>query len=236
MKVSERVGPTELDARDESAGVLTQLRAYLASSDISANGRLPPERDLAEMLGVTRTELRKGLAVLESEGALWRHVGKGTFIGTRPLAAAADVTALARKTRPQEVMRARIALEPEITRLAALNATEEELSRLRNTNARCRAAETWRQYEAWDALLHHQLANASHNVLLIGLLDILNAVRRTVTWGRLRKSPERPPADHHSFAEHDRIIAAIAARDLDEAEEAMRAHLETVARNLVGSM
>jgi DNA-binding FadR family transcriptional regulator len=209
MRVSERVSPIELDAKDESAGVLTQLRAYLASSQVPANGRLPPERDLAEMLGVSRAELRKGLAVLEGEGALWRHVGKGTFVGTRPLAAAADVTALARKTRPQEVMRARIALEPEITRLAALNATEEELFRLRNTNARCRAAETWRQYEAWDALLHHQLANASHNILLIGLLDILNAVRRTVTWGRLRKSPERPPADHHSFAEHDRIIAAM---------------------------
>jgi DNA-binding FadR family transcriptional regulator len=57
-----------------------------------------------------------------------------------------------------------------------------------------------------------------------------------VTWGRLRKSPARPPADHHSFAEHDRIIAAIAARDLDEAESAMRAHLESVARNLVGSI
>jgi DNA-binding FadR family transcriptional regulator len=234
--VSDQAAPSLLDAKDESAGVLTQLRAYLASSEISANGRLPPERDLAEMLGVTRAELRKGLAVLEGEGALWRHVGKGTFVGTRPLAAAADVTALARKTRPQEVMRARIALEPEITRLAALNATEEELARLRITNAHCREAETWRQYEAWDALLHHQLANASHNILLIGLLDILNAVRRTVTWGRLRKVPDRPPADHHSFAEHDRIIRAIAARDLDEAEEAMRAHLQTVARNLVGSM
>jgi len=236
MKLSDRVALPELDIKDESAGVLTQLRAYLASSGIAANGRLPPERDLAEMLGVTRAELRKGLAVLESEGALWRHVGKGTFVGTRPLATAADITALARKTRPQEVMRARIALEPEITRLAALNATEDELARMRNTNARCRTAGTWRQYEAWDALLHHQVANASHNLLLIGLLDILNAVRRTVTWGRLRKTPERPPSDHHSFAEHDRIIAAIAARDLDEAEEAMRAHLETVARNLVGSI
>jgi DNA-binding FadR family transcriptional regulator len=236
MRVSEPIADIGLDLKSEDAGVLTQLRAYLASSELPLNGRLPPERDLAEMLGVSRAELRKGLAVLEGEGALWRHVGKGTFVGTRPLAAAADVTALARRTRPQEVMRARIALEPEITRLAALNATEEELARLRDSNAHCRAAETWRQYEAWDALLHHQVANASHNILLIGLLDILNAVRRTVTWGRLRDNPDRPPPDHHSFAEHDRIIAAIAARDLDEAEDAMRAHLQTVARKLIGSM
>lgn len=84
-----------------------------------------------------------------------------------------------------------------------------------------------------DALLHHQIASASHNGLLIGLLDILNVVRRTVTWGRLRVDPERPPPDHHSFAEHDRIVEAIASRDLATAEAAMRAHIETVARKLL---
>lgn len=218
---------------DEAAGVLTQLRAFIAARDLAPGGRLPPERELAEQLGVTRAELRKGLAALEAEGLLWRQVGKGTFFGAKPAATNATVTALARTTNPHEVMRARSALEPEITRLAALNATEEEIARLRLTNARCREARTWRQYEAVDALLHHQIASASHNGLLIGLLDILNAVRRTVTWGRLRVNPARPPADHHSFAEHDRIIEAIAARDLAAAEAAMRAHIETVARKLL---
>lgn len=218
---------------DEAAGVLTQLRAFIATRDPAPGVRLPPERELAEQLGVTRAELRKGLAALEAEGLLWRQVGKGTFFGAKPAAANATVSALARTTNPHEVMRARSALEPEVTRLAALNATDEEIARLKSTSARCRQAETWRQYEAMDALLHHQIASASHNGLLIGLLDILNAVRRTVTWGRLRINPARPPADHHSFAEHDRIIGAIAARDLAGAEAAMRAHIETVTRKLL---
>jgi DNA-binding FadR family transcriptional regulator len=224
------------DKVDEAAGVLTQLRAFLARAELAPGSRLPTERELAEQLGSTRAELRKGLAVLEGEGLLWRQVGKGTFMGARPTAANATVAVLARRSNPNEVMRARIALEPEITRLAALNATEEEIARLRQTNARCRVAETWRQYEAMDALLHHQLASASHNGLLVGLLDILNAVRRTVTWGRLRSDPARPPASHHSFDEHDRIIEAIAARDLAGAEDAMRRHIETVARKLVGAI
>ena len=46
------------------------------------------------------------------------------------------------------------------------------------------------------------------------MFDTLNAVRRTVVWGRLRDEDPRPPADHHSFAEHEAIVAAIEERDL----------------------
>ncbi|WP_164125975.1 GntR family transcriptional regulator, partial [Stenotrophomonas maltophilia] len=61
-------------------GTLTQLRAYLAQTEMGPQGRLPPERDLAAVLDVSRAELRKALAALEAEGQLWRHVGKGTFL------------------------------------------------------------------------------------------------------------------------------------------------------------
>src|SRR3546814_6411843 len=69
---------------DQGQGALTQMRAYLAQRDLPANSRLPPERELCDILGVSRGELRKALAVMESNGELWRHVGKGTFIGARP--------------------------------------------------------------------------------------------------------------------------------------------------------
>ena len=72
--------------------VVTQLRGYLAQIQLPDDGRLPPERELAAALGVSRTELRKALDVLESEGQLWRHVGKGTFVGSRPLDTFADIT------------------------------------------------------------------------------------------------------------------------------------------------
>jgi GntR family transcriptional regulator, transcriptional repressor for pyruvate dehydrogenase complex len=89
-------------------------------------------------------------------------------------------------------------------------------------------APTWRQYEQWDNKLHRTIGEASQNSLLLGLLDTLNAVRRAVTWGRLRDTPLRPPADHHSFAEHERIVQAIADRDPTAAAEAMRKHLRSV--------
>lgn len=220
------------DAHPEK-GIVTQLRGYLAQIDLPDDGRLPPERELSAALGVSRTELRKALDVLEAEGQLWRHVGKGTFMGSRPLDTFADIAALARRSNPAEVMRARIVMEPEIARAAAFTATPADIAEMRMCLARSRQAETWRQYEAWDTRLHRTIAEASQNTLLLGLFDTLNAVRRAVTWGRLRTEPLKPLPDHHSFAEHEAIVVAIEHRDIAAAAAAMRTHLQTVERKLL---
>jgi DNA-binding FadR family transcriptional regulator len=214
-------------------GTVTQLRAYLAQTDLPEDGRLPPERDLSGALGVSRTELRKALGTLEAEGQIWRHVGKGTFLGSRPVDTFADVAALAKRTNPAELMRARLIIEPEIARAAALTATPMHLAEMRTCQTRTREAATWRQYESWDNRLHRTVAEATQNTPLLGLFDTLNALRRAVTWGRLRSTPVRPSPDHHSFAEHEAIIAAIENRDMSGAAAAMRVHLQSVERNLL---
>lgn len=222
---------TALPDRPDAAA---RLRAFLAGSDLALDGRLPPERELADTLGLTRAALRKALGELESEGQIWRHVGRGTFVGSRPLDGSTDIAAMARRTSPAEVMGARLAFEPEVARLAALNATPAHLAEMRVCIARTRQATSWRIYESWDNRLHRTVAEAARNGLVLALLDTLNAVRRTVTWGRLRTNPVRPGPDHHSFAEHDAIVAAIEERDLHRAAVAMRTHLLSVERNLLG--
>jgi DNA-binding FadR family transcriptional regulator len=221
------------DRTNTDIDALTQLRAYLAQSDLPVDSRLPTERALAQKLGVTRAELRKALAVLEAENQIWRHVGKGTFIGSRPIDTLADVAAITRRTNPGDVMRTRLLLEPEVARMAALNATSDQIAEMKLCLQRTRAAQTWRQYEAWDNRLHRVIAEATQNALLLALLDTLNAVRRAVAWGRLRVEKVKPAPTHHSFEEHEAIVAAIAERDLDRAAAAMRRHLESVERNLL---
>lgn len=212
---------------------LTRLRAYLAQIEMPLDSRLPPERDLAQALGVTRAGLRKALAVLESENQIWRHVGKGTFIGSRPIETIADVAAITRRTNPTEVMRTRLVLEPEVARMAALHATSAHIAEMRLCMQRTRSAQTWRQYEAWDNRLHRVIAESTQNALLLALLDTLNAVRRAVVWGRLRVEKVKPLPTHHSFEDHEAIVAAIEDRDLGRAAAAMRTHLENVERNLL---
>jgi DNA-binding FadR family transcriptional regulator len=218
-----------------SGTALARLRTYLAQIEMPLDSRLPPERELAETLGVTRAALRKALGVLESENQIWRHVGKGTFIGSRPIETMADVAAITRRTNPAEVMRTRLVLEPEVARLAALNATSAHIAEMHLCMQRTRAAQTWRQYEAWDNRLHRVIAESTQNSLLLALLDTLNAVRRAVVWGRLRVDKVKPAPNHHSFEDHEAIVAAIEDRDLSRAAAAMRTHLENVERNLLRS-
>ncbi len=223
---------TETPYMLKADAVLIQLRAWLAARG-EGETRLPPERQLCEELGIKRGELRKALALLESDGVIWRHVGKGTFLGARPLNDSINLDEIQRQTNPAEVMRTRLILEPALARDAALHASTDSIDEMQHCIDQMRSAQTWRQYEAQDNALHRQIARASGNMLALALFDALNAVRRGVAWSRDRKDIDRPPPDHHSFSDHDLIIGAIRARDVRGAEKAMLDHLRAVEGRLV---
>lgn len=218
---------------DNGQSALTQLKAYVAQLDLPENARLPAERELCDILGVSRGELRKALALLEGEGAVWRHVGKGTFVGARPPEELSIIADVAGRSNPAEVMRARLLVEPLLAGEAARHATGEEIVEMHLCLTGARRAETWRQYETWDNRLHRAVAEAAGNIVLLALFDSLNAIRRTVVWGRLRPDPEGPPANHHSFSDHATIVATIENRDVEAATRAMRRHLNTVYLKLI---
>lgn len=209
------------------ASLSDRLRSYIATQGFHHNDRLPPERDLCIQFGVTRGGLRKALADLEADGLIWRHVGRGTFIGARPVLNLADVAYLGELASPAQVITARLAIEPELARLAALYGSQADFAEILTCTRRCRQASDWRSYEAWDNNLHHAIAKATHNKLLLHLFDTLNVVRRSTVWGQLRSS-QLPPRDHRSFDEHDAIYAAISQRDAATAAQWMRDHLVSV--------
>lgn len=214
---------------------LVQLRAFLAQAHMVPNTRLPPERDLADQIGVTRGELRKALAVLEGEGLVWRHVGKGTFVGSAEPFEMVSLSEVARMSSPAEVMRARLAIEPAICSEAAIHAKTSDIMAMRHCAADSRAARTWREYEACDNRLHKIFADAANNPITSVLYDMLAGIRRTVVWGRLRRDRDCPGPEHHSFSEHDAIIDAIEQRDPGAAQAAMHRHLISVERYLFGT-
>lgn len=203
------------------------IRQFIAAGGFNHNDRLPPERLLSERFGVSRGELRKALAELEDDGLIWRHVGRGTFIGARPVLNLADVAYLGELASPAQVTAARLVIEPELARLAALYGARSNFEEILSCSKRCRDASDWRSYEAWDNNLHYAIAKATHNKLLVYLFDILNVVRRSTVWGQPRTS-RKPPDTHASFAEHDAICAAIIARDGGAASLRMRDHLNSV--------
>jgi len=215
---------------------LAQMRRMIEEGDYPLNSRLPPERELCTLLGVPRTALRRALATLEAEGQIWRHVGKGTFVGSPPTGTDGDLSGIAARTNPAEVMQARQTIEPELARLAALNATSADIEEMRRCVRGTLQAREWRTYEMWDHRLHRAIARAGGNTCLVALFDMLNTVRRAVTWGRLRNYDLTPDHSHHSFADHERLIDAIANRDTERAAALMRDHLRNVRRGLLQSM
>lgn len=206
---------------------LDRMRSWLASGEWAIDSRIPPERDLAEQLGVSRGVLRLALSTLEAEGQIWRHVGKGTFVGSRPGDGSTDVDGLAQRCSPAEVLEARLVLEPNAARLAAANATPGQIAEMRLCLARTRTARTFQQYVIWDNRLHVSIGLATRNAVIINFMETLNAIRRTVVWGRLSEK-EQPSPDNPSLDEHDRIVDAIEARLPEEAAAAMFRHLSRI--------
>jgi DNA-binding FadR family transcriptional regulator len=205
--------------------LLAAVRKWLSAHRLDGNPRLPPERELAERFCVSRAELRKALSVLEEEGQIQRQVGRGTFIVPDATQTGGTSEDIATRTSPLAAMQARQIIEPELCRLAALNATSAQIAEMRSLCARMRRASSWEDYAELDWRFHNTIAEATGNVLLTEIQALLNGVRRYVVWGSLIKRPAGPADNYHSFSEHEAVAEAIATRDADAAWRAMADHL-----------
>jgi len=122
-------------------------------------------------------------------------------------------------------MQARRVVEPELARLAALNATSAQFLEMRKLCSEMRRTPTWEEYAELDWRFHNLIAEATGNILLVEIQRLLNGVRRFVVWGNLVKRAAGPPSNYHSFGEHEEILDAIQTRDSDRAMRAMLSHL-----------
>ncbi|MFZ5790932.1 MAG: FadR/GntR family transcriptional regulator [Pseudomonadota bacterium] len=218
--------------RDRSVEKLTR---FLAGGRYPPQSQLPPERELAQMLGLSRSALREGLEILEAEGRIWRHVGKGTFVGGRPVEGSVNLGLLSAMTSPAEVLEIRLMFEPLIAGLAALRATPAEIAHMEHLLEKSESARDAKAWELWDGTLHRAVAQAAHNRLLLAIFDAVNAMRSQTAWGKLREAALTPERLASYRRQHRGYVDAIARRDSAHAEEIMRIHIETVQDNLLGS-
>ena len=218
-----------------SEEVLEVLRRRLAQDDVVSGSRLPPERNLAVELGVSRRVLREALQILENEGLIERVPGRGTVVlATRDNAEATIPADLRQYTSPRELMDARLALEPVMAGLAAANATSQDIDEMRACVERSRGlASSAEEWEAWDSAFHSAIGRATHNHLLIRFFMVLIAARKQTAWGRLRKASLNPQRQAMYVEQHADILAAIVERDPELATQRMRRHLGTVRRTLI---
>lgn len=202
--------------------------------------RLPDERTLSAALGCSRQTLRQALFTLESEGAIWRHVGQGTFVGPRPDGHPIREALLLQATSPLQLMQARLIIEPPIAAEAARVALPSDIDRLRHIVAEGRRARSRAECERHDAAFHRAIAEIARNPILLGLLDYLAGARRRVAWQQQwDRTYRRIGASEFTGLhcdQHKAVIDAMAARSGFQSEEAMRRHLEVIARAMEASV
>lgn len=211
---------------------LARLRALLDETAERGEERLPPEPKLSEELGVTRGRLRTLLKKLEEEGAIWRHVGKGTFVGPRQLVEAPAFTA---SFSVDDILQARMVLEPQLAAEAAMHARPDDLSAMDACLEDMRMAGSMLQWKRLDERLHRTIAQATHNVLLLTLYDTLRAQMKFTLDRRIEQifGAERGPKED-TDAQHELMVAAIRAHDPTAAETSMRDHLRSLRGKLFG--
>lgn len=215
--------------------VITTLRLSLEDGSLPAGTRLEAERNLARTLDTSRSTLRAALDVLEAEGRIWRHVGKGTFAGPRAIRDERDLAAVGSRTGPAEVMETRRLVEPSLAALAAVRASTDEIAYLQTCLERLQRAGDHDAYGRWDSTLHRAIARSARNALLLAVFDAINTVREQLAWTQLWSASVLPARRADSEAQHAAIVDAIARRDASGARDAMHEHLSSVEYWLLGS-
>jgi len=209
--------------------IVQQVEDSIHKGTLKAGDQLPPERELAQQFGVSRTAVREAVKALHEKGLVEAYPGRGTFItdGTSySMRQSLDrMVKVGQAEGSAFLAEVRAILEPEIAALAATRADTEDLSSMREQVAvmdgACKDPEAF--IEA-DLDFHLALAEAAGNPIILSLIDSIVGLLREQRMGifQVEGGPER--GQHH----HKKILKAIELRDPTGAREAMKAHLVQV--------
>ncbi len=217
MTPIDRAGITEL--------VVQRIKELLEQGELKAGSRLPPERELAEMLNISRPSLRTALKALSVMGIIRAKPGAGTYIAdslpevfTEPM----RFMTLIHNTSDEELFEARLIIEAGLAELAAERASSSDLRALSDEiEAMRETVGDPEQFLVHDVRFHQAIARAAGNNVMSGVMDtvahLLYHLRRQTI------------ARASSFAEaidwHQKIYEAIKKRDPKRAKEAITGHL-----------
>ncbi len=202
-----------------------RLLEYIADHHLRDGDSLPAERKLAEDLGVSRRELRAALASLEASGRVWRGVGRGTYLGARPLKFAPTLRGLHAGTSPADIEEMRLLVEPALAELAATKASPDDLLELEKCARKNAGAQNDAEWQQWDHRFHLLIGQATRNPALIALMEVINAMRVKPD---VREKTSTQETRRYFAQQHQNIVSAMKARDGDAAARCMREHLLSV--------
>lgn len=205
--------------------VAEQINGWIQTTGLAAGDRIPPERELAARLGVSRATLSQALVALEVIGVVVVRHGDGTVVAERPSGRRIVDAIREHADRLPEIMETRDALETKIAALAATRRTEEDLLRIDEAlAAMADDIEAGGRGVEGDERFHGAVTAAARSLLLARLMGEIGELIKETRLASLSQ-PGRP-AD--SLAGHAAVADAIRARDAAAAARAMHDHVVMV--------
>lgn len=208
--------------------VVEQIQRLITGGRLKTGDKLPPERELAEMFGVSRSSVRDAIRTLELIGRVEPRHGEGTVVcDLSPESLISPITNMLLRKRALvgELLDVRKMIEPPLAARAAARASLREIASLEDILRRQKDKVGRGELAIEeDSEFHYAVATAARNSVVMKVLDVLmdllreSRARSLQVEGRLQKS----------FDGHRRILGAIKRRDAAAAEVAMRRHLEEI--------
>lgn len=236
METNTLSNASELDKLPVPQAVARRIQDMIRDGIYAVDQRLPSQRDLAETLGASRASVREALLSLETLGLVRTLPARGTFVTdphanpARGLAAGTDAEGF----DLSDVFKTRTLIESELAAEAASVISDAEIAQLRQHQQAFR--NLWEEGDLVghvnaDLRFHQALAAACPNVLLRQIYD---GYSRVLTASQRLPIPVTDdPRMMQSIAEHDAILAALTARDPEQARAAMAAHINATAQSAV---
>lgn len=206
--------------------VADQIRNVIDQGGFSPGTRLPPERELASQLGVSRPSLREALLALEIEGRVEVRMGSGVYVCATPPASSNGSEPLSLGDSPSELMQARTVLEGAIINLALARVTPAGLDRVK-TCLEAMRNDVRRGHSAVEAdrAFHVAIAEMTGNTVLVRMVGELFDGRHGAISARMTDRAESARTWAAALREHEAIYQALEARDPQEAVAALFWHL-----------
>ncbi|GAB3162313.1 FadR/GntR family transcriptional regulator [Myceligenerans halotolerans] len=216
---------------------ILRIREMIIAGDLAPGDRLPPEKELSERLGLSRSSLREAVKALELIRVLDVRRGDGTYVTSLEprllLEAMSFVVDLHDDQSVLEIFAVRRILEPAASALAARHAAETDLTRLRELVTSVDESADVESLVEHDLEFHRGIAEATGNTYLASLIDSLSS--HTVR-ARIWRGITQENAVDRTLREHHAILDAIAAGDAELASALTIVHVSGVEQWLRGAL
>ncbi|MGB9668864.1 MAG: FadR/GntR family transcriptional regulator [Anaerolineales bacterium] len=221
--------------------IVNQFVDLIEQGEFKSGMQLPPERQLARYLGVSRSSLREALTVLQMLGLVETVSGEGTFITGKPGEAIKNyLNNVNVGESPFVIIQARKAIEPSIASLAATQRSESDLKRIADVLAWIESDHSEEHvlgdiFSEGDREFHLEIAKATANPIVISIQEMFHSLMGQELWLTLMRhtSFSTPGRWEEAFQEHRGIFDAIKQGDARAASHLMKNHLQRVEKIMI---